>query len=92
MLLEEKLGTSIAILNVGGGGGSVGAALRGTRQVYFGGQWHETQIYARLALPVGAVISGPAILEQPDTTVLIEPELTGTVDQFGNTLIERKTP
>lgn len=73
-------------------GGSVAAALRGTRQVYFGGQWHETQIYARLALPVGAVISGPAILEQPDTTVLIEPELTGTVDQFGNTLIERKTP
>nr|WP_325048108.1 hypothetical protein [Thalassococcus profundi] len=26
LLLEEKLGTSIAILNVGGGGGSVGAS------------------------------------------------------------------
>jgi N-methylhydantoinase A len=73
-------------------GGTVEAALRGTRKVYFGGQWHETRIYARLDLPVGTVIAGPAILEQPDTTVLIEPDLSGSVDQFGNTLIERKNP
>ena len=70
-------------------GGSVDGARTGTRQVYFGGQWHETTIYARLSLPVGAIIEGPAILEQPDTTVLIEPGLTGRVDAFGNTLIER---
>jgi N-methylhydantoinase A len=59
------------------------------RQVYFKGTWHETDIYSRLELPVGAKISGPAILEQPDTTVLIEPGLVGKVDAFGNTLIER---
>jgi len=35
------------------------------------------------------VIDGPAILEQPDTTVLIEPGLQGRVDRFGNTIIER---
>mgnify|MGYP003635448202 FL=1 len=70
-------------------GGSVEQARTGTRQVYFGGKWHETAIYARLSLPVGAMIEGPAILEQPDTTVLIEPGLTGRVDDFGNTLIER---
>tara|TARA_R110002020_G_scaffold428155_3_gene637714 strand:- start:109349 stop:111406 length:2058 start_codon:yes stop_codon:yes gene_type:complete len=70
-------------------GGSVEQARTGTRQVYFGGKWHETAIYARLSLPVGAMIDGPAILEQPDTTVLIEPGLTGRVDDFGNTLIER---
>lgn len=72
--------------------GTVEAAKKASRQVYFGGQWHETQIYARLDLPVGAEISGPAILEQPDTTVLIEPNLVGRVDAFGNTLIERKSP
>jgi len=52
-----------------------------------GDAWHETAIYDRLALPVGAVIDGPAILEQPDTTVLVDPGLTGTVDRHGNTIL-----
>ncbi|MFT6775039.1 MAG: N-methylhydantoinase A [Paracoccaceae bacterium] len=74
-------------------GGSIEAARRGSRQVHFADAWHDTAIYRRLDLPVGAVIHGPAILEQPDTTVLIEPGLTGTVDAFGNTiLVPRKDP
>jgi N-methylhydantoinase A len=71
-------------------GGSISAALKGHRPVHFGDRWHDTAIYDRLALPVGAVVEGPAILEQPDTTVLIEPGLKGTTDRFGNTIIERK--
>ncbi len=59
-----------------------------TRQVHFGDAWHGTAIYDRLSLPVGTVIEGPAILTQPDTTVLIEPGLKGRVDRFGNTIIE----
>ena len=59
-----------------------------TRRVHFGDRWYETAIHDRLPLPVGAVIPGPAILEQPDTTVLIEPGLQGRVDRFGNTIIE----
>jgi N-methylhydantoinase A len=58
------------------------------RPVHFAGEWHDTSIYDRLALPVGAEIRGPSILEQPDTTVLIEPGLSGRVDRFGNTIIE----
>jgi N-methylhydantoinase A len=71
-------------------GGTVEGALKGHRQVHFGDTWHGTAIYRRLELPVGAVIEGPAILEQPDTTILIEPGLAGTVDRFGNILIEPK--
>jgi len=63
-------------------------APKATRPVHFGDRWHDTAIHDRLALPVGAVIAGPAILEQPDTTVLIEPGLVGRVDRFGNTIIE----
>ena len=73
-------------------GGSLDGALKGTRPVHFGDTWHETTLYDRLALPIGAEIPGPAILEQPDTTVLIEPDLIGRVDAFGNTIIERNTP
>ncbi|MDJ0821638.1 MAG: hydantoinase/oxoprolinase family protein [Paracoccaceae bacterium] len=64
------------------------ATPKATRPVHFGDAWHDTAVYDRLILPVGTVIHGPAILEQPDTTVLIEPGLTGRVDRFGNTIIE----
>jgi N-methylhydantoinase A len=70
-------------------GGSVETARIATRKVHFGDTWHDTAIYNRLSLPVGARIPGPAILEQPDTTVLIEPNLTGVIDELGNTIIER---
>lgn len=70
-------------------GGSVEGARIATRKVHFGDTWHDTAIYNRLSLPVGARIPGPAILEQPDTTVLIEPDLTGVIDELGNTIIER---
>ena len=50
---------------------------RGTRQVWFDGAWHETSIWSRLDLPVGAVIAGPAMLEQPDATIVVEPGLVG---------------
>ncbi|MGY6570143.1 MAG: hydantoinase/oxoprolinase family protein, partial [Salinarimonas sp.] len=64
-------------------------ARRGTRRVYAGGAWHEATIHDRLALPVDTVISGPAILEQADTTIFIEPSHHGRVDAFGNVVITR---
>ncbi len=71
-------------------GGSIEAARTGKRKVHFDDTWRDTAIYDRLALPVGAQIDGPAILVQPDTTVLIDPGLSGRVDAFGNTIIETR--
>ena len=71
-------------------GGSIEAARTGTRQVWFDGGWRETAIYDRLALPVDARIAGPAILEQPDATTVVEPDLVGCVDRFGNLIVSRK--
>lgn len=64
-------------------------AKRGTRAVWFGKDWHETTIWSRLDLPAGAEIAGPAILEQPDATTIVDPGLTARVDSFGNVIIER---
>lgn len=66
------------------------AASRGRRAVWFGG-WHATAVYDRLALPAGVTVAGPAVLEQPDSTILIEPGLAGRVDRFGNLILERAT-
>ena len=60
------------------------------RQVWFEGKWWQTDIYNRLDLPEEQVVPGPALLEQPDTTIFIDPDLEGKVDQFGNLIISRK--
>lgn len=64
------------------------AEPKSTRKVHFGDSWYETAIYDRLSLPAGTLINGPAILVQPDTTVLVEPNLQARVDAFGNTVLE----
>jgi N-methylhydantoinase A len=72
-----------------GEGASMQAAACGARAVFFDGAWHETAVFARLGLPVGAEIAGPAVLEQPDATVVVDPGLVARVDRLGNLIIER---
>jgi N-methylhydantoinase A len=64
-------------------------ARLGSRRVWFDGGWRDAAIWARLDLPAGASIGGPAILEQPDATAVIEPGLLGRVDALGNLIVER---
>jgi N-methylhydantoinase A len=59
----------------------------GVQRVFHAGQWWDAARHARLELPVGVRIDGPAILEQPDTTVWLEPGFHATVDTLGNLLV-----
>jgi N-methylhydantoinase A len=68
---------------------SLAKADRGTRRVWYANAWHETRVWSRLDLPEGAVIEAPAVLEQPDATVFVEPGLRGRVDRLGNVILER---
>jgi N-methylhydantoinase A len=68
---------------------SLEQASRGTRPVWFADGWRDTAIWSRRDLPVDAVIEGPAILEQSDATIVIEPGLKGRVDPLGNIILER---
>lgn len=61
------------------------------RRVFLGG-WREIPVFDRLALPRGHRIAGPALLEQPDTTILVEPGQAGRVDQKGNIILECEGP
>ena len=69
---------------------SLAKARRGSRPVWFDGGWRETDIWARLDLPAGAMIAGPAILEQPDATTVLEPGFAGRIDSAGNLIVEPK--
>jgi len=63
------------------------AVPRTHRQVYFSG-WISTPIFDRRDLEPGMTFEGPAIIEQADTTTVIEPDMSARVDPHQNVLIE----
>jgi N-methylhydantoinase A len=65
------------------------AAPRGTRPVYFApGGFVDCPVYDRYSLGAGARLSGPAIVEELDSTTVVGPGYRATVDRFGNLLLE----
>jgi N-methylhydantoinase A len=61
-----------------------------TRDVFFGeaGRFMPTPIYQRAALPVGYGVTGPVVIEQMDSTVIVPPDVNGVVDDWGNVILE----
>jgi N-methylhydantoinase A len=86
-VIGERPKFDLAILAPGAGS----TTPTGEREVWFDGKPHATRIYDRLTLPVGSEIAGPAILEQPDATTWIDPDLVGRVDRFGNLILMRRS-
>ena len=71
-------------------GTTVESARRGSRPIWANGGWHDTPVFSRLNLPVAAEIQGPAVFEQADATVFLEPDLRAYVDSIGNLIIQPK--
>ena len=59
-------------------------ALIGRRRLHADGAWHQAAVYDREALPLGAVVAGPAVVQQSDATTVIEPGAVARVDDIGN--------
>lgn len=60
---------------------------QGYRKVWFR-SWIETPVYWRDHLPIDLRLSGPAVIEQMDTTIIIDPGCTVTSDSDGNLIVE----
>ncbi|MEO1318265.1 MAG: hydantoinase/oxoprolinase family protein, partial [Pseudomonadota bacterium] len=69
--------------------GTIDAAELERRPVFLDGAWVETPVFARERLPLGARLTGPAILSQMDTTLLLEPCWHLAEDADGNLLLSR---
>ena len=61
---------------------------RSNRRIFLEGRYWDAQVLSRAALAAGTIFSGPAIVEQYDTTTLVPHGFTVTVDSFGNLLGE----
>lgn len=68
------------------------AAQIDSREVYMAEakDFVPSPVYTRDRLRPGNVIHGPAIVEQMDTTTVILPDMTGTVDPYLNLILEVK--
>lgn len=65
--------------------GDVSNALKGTRQTYFSGSgFTPTKVYDGDKLCVGNALTGPCIIEERFTTLVVPPRVTTTVDSGGN--------
>ena len=61
----------------------------GHRQAYFGTGFVKTALYDGPSLRAGQAIKGPAIVEEPFTTIVIPPKWTVKLDKFGNYVATR---
>jgi 5-oxoprolinase (ATP-hydrolysing) len=49
------------------------AQARETRRVWSGGRWHEARVFHRRDLAPGHALHGPALVVEPNQTVVVEP-------------------
>ena len=64
----------------------------GSRPVYFGADFVETPVYRRDALAAGQTVSGPAIVEEAESTLVLPPDYDLAVDAALNLIADRRTP
>ena len=67
-----------------------GVAQNGSRSAYFPGAngFVDCPVFDRYRLPAGCRIAGPAIVEEEESTTVIRPADSATVDQWLNLVIE----
>ncbi|QEC46755.1 hypothetical protein FSW04_03575 [Baekduia soli] len=71
-------------------GADAGAARRGHRDVH----WEElgarasTAIWDGGRLQPGTTLEGPAVIELPDTTIVVRPGHRASIDEYGNAVVQ----
>ena len=59
-----------------------------SREIFFEGNSHNASIYQREALSAGAKFSGPAIIDQLDSTTFVPPGMSAEIDKYLNIIIK----
>ena len=77
----------MADIDISARGSSLEEAKIHDTKFFYDGEWHESVIYDRDKLGAGTSVEGPAIVQEMDSTTLILPGHTATVDDIGNLLI-----
>ncbi len=68
------------------------AQARARRPMFSGGQWHDTPVYDRADLQANDVLDGPAIISEPNQTLVIEPGWQATLTPANHWMLARPRP
>lgn len=86
-LIAKVRGQKIAMGRIPKGNEDPSAAQKPGRKCYFGGDYRTTAIYDGDKLRVGNVVVGPAVIEEPLTTLVIPQAHRCEIDEYGNYLV-----
>jgi len=70
--------------------GSIDKAIKETREVFINGKYENVLVYERKELPTDMIVKGPAIIEDPTSTILVLSAQEFYKDKYGNIIIKRK--
>ena len=68
--------------------GDVADAIVEERPVHFDGEVHDARVYRRERLPADGSFTGPAIVEGAESTVVVRPEQSVEIDEYGSLIVE----
>ena len=63
-------------------------AQKETRDAYWGDGYVATPVYDGARLAAGASITGPALVEEPFTVLVLPPGASSTLDAAGNYVVD----
>ena len=86
-IVKAKSGLKADLKEVFEGKTDLEAAKIHDTKFYYEQAWHDAPILDRGKLGAGAVVDGPAIIQEMDSTTLVLPGHSATVDKVGNLLI-----
>ena len=91
LMIRAVVGASVTLkadITIPQGTGDVSGAVIHQSRFFYEGQWHEAAIFDRSGLGALDVIMGPAIVSEMDSTTVVLPGYSATVDSVGNLLIQ----
>ena len=91
LMIRAVVGASVTLkadISIPKGSGDVSGALIHQSRFFYEGNWHEAGIYDRGQLGAEDVVAGPAIVSEMDSTTVVLPGYSATVDAVGNLLIQ----
>jgi N-methylhydantoinase A len=83
----EAQNEEMADLDINTSNSSVDDAKIQDSQFYYDGKWHDATLFERNKIGVNSTIPGPSIIQEMDSTTVILPGHSATVDKIGNLLI-----
>ena len=91
LMIRAVVGAAVTLkadITIPQGTGDVSGAVIHQSRFFYEGQWHEAAIFDRSGLGASDVIMGPAIVSEMDSTTVVLPGYSATVDSVGNLLIQ----